>query len=187
MENAKASFDALDRKILELLQADVTLSLAAVAARVGSSKSVCWRRIQRFLDEGVICGRVALLDPKKLGLGVMVFIFVKIDGRGQATLTEFVKALEKLPEVMECHALMGEVDLMLKVIVPSIEYYDEFLWRKLSNLPAVVDVRSTISLTRFISTTRLPLTIFDEPRTPSSAARRPVLGKQSAGASPSAG
>lgn len=150
-------FDALDRRILTVLQEDAMLPLTELAERVGSSKSVCWRRMQRFLDEGIISSRVAILDPKALGFGVMALAFVKVDGRGEMTLEDFIDALRQIPEVIECHALMGDVDLMLKVVTPTIEDYEELLWGKLARLPGMIDIRSSISLTRFINTTSLPL------------------------------
>jgi Lrp/AsnC family transcriptional regulator len=150
-------FDALDRRILTVLQEDAMLPLTELAERVGSSKSVCWRRMQRFLDEGIISRRVAILDPKALGFGVMALAFVKVDGRGEMTLEDFIGALRQIPEVIECHALMGDVDLVLKIVTPTIEDYEELLWGKLARLPGMVDIRSSISLTRFINTTSLPL------------------------------
>ncbi|MFC3051528.1 Lrp/AsnC family transcriptional regulator [Kordiimonas pumila] len=157
--------DALDRKILEILQEDVTLSLSELAEKVASSKSVCWRRVQAFLDAGIIKSRVAVLDAKKLGLGVMIIAMVKLDGRVDSSLEDFVNTVQSIPEVIECHALMGEVDVMLKLIVPTIEYYEEMMWKRLARLPGIIDLRSSISLSRFVDTTKLPLaTLEHDPR-----------------------
>ena len=151
--------DALDRRILKVLQDDATLSLAELAEKVSSSRSVCWRRIQAYLDEGIIKGRVAVLDSKKLGFGVMILASVKLDGRAEGSLEEFVNAVKSIPEIIECHALMGEIDIVLKIVVPTIEYYEEMLWRKLSSIPGIVDIKSSISLTRFVDTAKLPLDV----------------------------
>lgn len=152
-----APLDPLDLKILAELQSDASLHLEELAHRVNSSKSVCWRRIQRFKEEGIILGRVTLLDPEKVGFGVTVLAFVKIDGRGDTAPRHIVDHIRQIPEVVECHALMGEVDLYLKIVVPTIKDYEKLLWEKFSSIPGVLDIRSSISLTRFISTTELPL------------------------------
>lgn len=149
--------DALDLKILAELQSDASLHLEELAARVNSSKSVCWRRIQRFNEEGIITGRVTLLDPEKVGFGVMVLAFVKIDGRGDVKPSHIIENIRKIPQVIECHALMGEVDMYLKIVVPTIKDYEKLLWEKFSSMPGILDIRSSISLTRFVSTTELPL------------------------------
>lgn len=149
--------DSLDLRILAELQSDAALPLEELAHRVNSSKSVCWRRIRRLKDEGVIQKSVTLLDPEKVGFGVTVLAFVKIDGRGETEPRKIVDHFRNIPEVVECHALMGDVDLYLKVVLPSIKDYEKLLWERFSTIPGVVDVRSSISLTRFVSTTELPL------------------------------
>lgn len=151
--------DALDRRILETMQDDAMLSLSDLAEKVGSSKSVCWRRIQNFLESGIVKSRVAVLDPKKLGFGVMILASIKLEGRGERAVDDFVAAVKATPEIVECHALMGDVDIMLKILVPSIEYYEQMLWKRLSSIPGIVDIRSSISLTQFVNTTKLPLSV----------------------------
>jgi Lrp/AsnC family transcriptional regulator len=165
MSEGDGLYDALDRRILDVLQDDVSLSLADLAEKVGSSKSVCWRRMQGYLEAGIIQGRVAVLDAKKLGFGVMILASVKLDGRGEGSIEEFIASVRAIPEIIECHALMGDVDIMLKIVVPSIDYYEEMLWRRLSSIPGIIDIRSSISLTRFVNSTKLPLSILRaEPR-----------------------
>lgn len=149
--------DSLDLKILTELQCDASLHLEALAERVGSSKSVCWRRIQRFKEEGIITGSVTLLDAEKVGFGVTVFAFIKIDGRGEVKPAQIIDSIRKIPQVVECHAMMGEIDMCLKILVPTIKDYERLLWEKFSAMPGILDIRSSISLTRFISTTQLPL------------------------------
>jgi Lrp/AsnC family transcriptional regulator len=169
-------FDELDLRILKELQDDATLSLVTLANRVGSSKSVCWRRIQAFLDDGVITDRVAILNPKALGLGVMVIAFLKIDGRAGTPLPEFIETLRKLPQVIECHALMGDVDMMLKILVKDIEDYEHFLWNSLANVSGVQDIRSCISVTRLINTTKVPLDLLRKPKTAKAVAPKKRRG-----------
>jgi Lrp/AsnC family transcriptional regulator len=149
--------DALDLRILELLQQDVTTPVNDVAERVASSKSVVWRRIQRFLDSGIIKQRVAVLDTKKVGLGVTVFAQVKMARHGRHALHKFVQAVNRHPEVVECHTLMGDVDFLLKIVVRDVDRYQQFVWNELSQVEGVREVSSSISLRQLIDTNRLPL------------------------------
>jgi Lrp/AsnC family transcriptional regulator len=151
------SLDALDVKLLHELQSDVTTPVAELAERVGSSKTVCWRRIQRLLDAGVIKERVAILDPKKVGLDVLVFAHVKMNRHGREILPQFVEAVRRYPEVIECYTLTGDVDFLLKIVVKNVEEYERFFWQKLSCIEGVQEVSSSIALTTFVHTTRLPL------------------------------
>ncbi|MDE0855017.1 MAG: Lrp/AsnC family transcriptional regulator, partial [Nevskia sp.] len=153
--------DALDLRILELLQQDVTMPVNDIAERVASSKSVVWRRVQRFLDSGIIRQRVAVLDPKKVGLGVTVFAHVKMARHGRNALHKFVQAINRHPEVVECHTLMGDVDFLLKIVVRDVERYQQFVWNELSQIEGVREVSSSISLTQLIDSNRLPLEASD--------------------------
>lgn len=151
------TLDSLDLRILELLQQDVTIPVNDIAERVASSKSVVWRRIQRFLDSGIIRRRVALLDTKKVGLGVTIFAHVKMARHGKNTLQKFAAAINRLPEVVECHTLMGDVDFLLKIVVRDVERYQQFVWNELSQIEGVREVSSSISLNQLIDAQRLPL------------------------------
>lgn len=106
----QGELDAYDRRILELLQEDASLSSAQIAERVGLSQSPCWRRIQRLKEEGVIRGQVTLLDRKKVGLNTQIFAEVKLNAHGRSNFTEFTEAIRGFPEVLECYVLMGAVD-----------------------------------------------------------------------------
>lgn len=149
--------DALDVRILDLLQGDATLSVAEIAERAASSKTVVWRRIRRLLDCGVIRERVAVLDHHKVGLGIMVFAHIKMSRHNRDALPTFLEAVQQLPSVIECHTLMGNVDFLLKVVVPSVEDYEHFVWHKLSQIEGVQEINSSISMSQNIYTTRLPL------------------------------
>ncbi|MCZ4282261.1 Lrp/AsnC family transcriptional regulator [Kiloniella laminariae] len=151
------TLDDLDIRILEVLQQDVTIPVTELAEQLGSSKSVCWRRIQRLLDNGVIKERVAILDQKKIGLGVTVFAQVKMHHHVKGALPDFVEAVRKCPQVIECHTLMGSVDFLLKIVVGDIEEYERFFWQELSQIEGVQEISSSTALTRFVDTTRLPL------------------------------
>lgn len=157
MEQMTAALDKLDVRILDLLQQDATLAVAEIAERVASSKTAVWRRIQRLLETGVIRERVAVLDPHKVGLGVMVFAHVKMGRHGRDVLPKFLEAVRLFPQVIECHTLMGDVDFLLKIMVRSVEDYEHFFWQKLSQIDGVQEISSSISMSRSVNTTRLAL------------------------------
>lgn len=149
--------DAYDRKILDLLQEEATLSTAEIAERIGLSQSPCWRRIQRLKEEGVIRRQVTLLDRKKIGLNTQVFAQVKLNAHGRNHLTDFAKAIGEFPEVLECHVLMGAVDFMLRIVTEDVEAYERFFFEKLSQVPGVQEINSIVALSEIKSTTTLPL------------------------------
>lgn len=151
------SLDETDRRILELLQEDSSLTAADLAARVGLSQSPCWRRVARLEREGVIQRRVAVLDRRKLGLNVTVFVQVRIARGGSASLADFERTVRGFPEVLECHMLMGEIDYLIKVVTRDVASFEAFLRGKLAVLPAVGDVRSSMALTPVKESTLLPL------------------------------
>ncbi|WP_028008232.1 Lrp/AsnC family transcriptional regulator [Solimonas flava] len=151
------TLDTLDLRIAELLQRDATLPIADIAERVASSKTVVWRRIQRLVEAGAIRERVALLDHEKLGFGLLVFAHIKMARHGRDALPKFIDAVKLLPQVIECHTLMGDVDFLLKILVRDIHEYEHFIWQKLSQIDGVQDISSSISMSQPINTTRLPL------------------------------
>ncbi|MFA5941990.1 MAG: Lrp/AsnC family transcriptional regulator [Sinimarinibacterium sp.] len=153
----KTDLDALDVRILDLLQRDATLPIAEIADKVASSKTVVWRRIQKLLDTGVIRERVAVLDHRKVGLGVMVIAHVKMARHGRDVLPKFLEAVKLFPQVIECHTLMGDVDFLLKILVESVEDYEHFFWQKLSKIDGVQEISSSISMSQTVNTTRVPL------------------------------
>jgi len=153
--------DRVDRRILALLQADASLTAADVAARVGLSQSPCWRRIARLEREGLIRRRVALLDRDRLGLGVVVFAQVKFARGARQSLAEFEEAVRGFTEVQECFMLMGEVDFLLKVVTRDVAAYERFLREKLSLIPAVLEVRSSMALSVVKEGTALPLELLE--------------------------
>lgn len=150
------SLDPLDLRILDALQRDATEPINDLAERLSSSKSVVWRRIQRLVDAGVIRERVAILDPQKIGLEVLVFAQVKMSRHGRDVLPKFVEAVRHFPQVLECHSLMGSVDFLLKIRVRDVKDYEAF-WNQLSKIDGVQEISSSISMTQFFSTTRIPV------------------------------
>jgi Lrp/AsnC family transcriptional regulator len=149
--------DDYERKILQLLQNDAGLSTGSIAESVGLSASPCWRRIDRLERDGFIKRRVAIVDRKKVGLNAQVFAQVKLNAHGRAHLDEFAAAIREFPEVLECHVLMGPVDFMLRIVAADIEAYERFFFEKLSRLPGVHEINSTVALSEIKSTTELPI------------------------------
>ncbi|QIB64608.1 Lrp/AsnC family transcriptional regulator [Kineobactrum salinum] len=149
--------DKMDRHILYLLQRDAGLSAAEIADKVGLTQPPCWRRIKRLEDLGIIQKRVALLDQRKLGLNVTVFARVKLSAHGKRSLPEFEEQIRELPEVLECHTVMGDYDFLLKIVTRDIDTYETLFRQKLSQMPTVQEIHSNAALSRIKLTTELPL------------------------------
>jgi Lrp/AsnC family transcriptional regulator len=148
--------DKLDKKILSLLQKDASLTAQEVADRIGLSKAPCWRRIQRLQESGVIRETVALLDARRLNVGTTVFVTIKAASHSAGWFERFVKVVRDLPEVTELHRMSGDVDYLLRVVVPDIEGYDR-VYKKLIASLEMLDVSASFSLETIKSTTALPL------------------------------
>ena len=148
--------DAIDRKILAVLQKDASLSVAEIGNRVGLSSTPCWKRIQRLEADGVIQRRVAVVDQDKLGLGVTVFVSIETGDHSEDWLKQFAEVVAALPEVMEFYRMAGDVDYMLRVVVPDIPGYDAFYKRLIATVP-LKNVTSRFAMEKIKSTTELPI------------------------------
>lgn len=148
--------DQIDREIIQLLQSDASLSVREIGERVGLSPTPCWRRIRNLEDEGVIVGRVALVDPARVNLGVSALVFIKTNEHNRQWLARFIAGIERLPEVVEAYRTSGEVDYVLKVRVPDIAAYDQFYKRLIEEVD-LYDVRTTFVMEEMKHTTALPL------------------------------
>ncbi len=148
--------DRMDRKILDILQQDCTLPVAEIGKRVGLSTTPCWRRIQKLEELGVIQARVALLDARKVNVGVTVFVSITTSHHTQDWLDRFHAALNEFPEVVEFYRMSGQVDYLLRVVVPDIERYDTF-YKKLIGKIELSDVSSAFAMEQIKFTTALPL------------------------------
>ena len=151
-----AKMDAIDRKILAVLQKDASLSVAEIGNRVGLSSTPCWKRIQRLEADGVIQRRVAIVDQDRLGLGVTVFVSVETGDHSEEWLKRFADVVSGLPEVMEFYRMAGDVDYMLRVVVPDIPGYDAFYKRLIATVP-LKNVTSRFAMEKIKSTTELPI------------------------------
>ena len=148
--------DAIDRKILAVLQHDASLSVAEIGNRVGLSSTPCWKRIQKLEAEGVIQRRVAVVDQDKLGLGVTVFVSVETGDHSEQWLQRFAEVVTAMPEVMEFYRMAGDVDYMLRVVVTDIAGYDAFYKKLIAEVP-LKNVTSRFAMEKIKSTTELPI------------------------------
>jgi Lrp/AsnC family transcriptional regulator len=149
--------DATDRAILRLLQRDAGLSLADIAKEVGLTPTPCWKRIRRMEHEGIVTGRVVLLDPEKVGLGVSVFVAIETGDHSAPWIETFADTVAKMPEIVECWRLGGDVDYLLRVVVPDMAAFDAFYRRLTAQVPSLRKVTSRFAMERVKSTTALPI------------------------------
>jgi Lrp/AsnC family transcriptional regulator len=148
--------DEIDVKILSCLQEDATMPVADVAVRCGLSPSPCWRRIQALIRNGTILRRVALLDPAKINAGINLFVSIRTNQHSEAWAAKFCRAAAEIPEVIEFYRMTGDVDYLLRVVVPNIGAYDDF-YKRLIKTAELSDVSSSFAMETIKYTTALPL------------------------------
>lgn len=146
--------DAIDRKLLTLLQTDASLSLAELSDKVGLSQTPCWKRINKLEASGVIRGRVVLLDPDKIGMGLTVFVSVETGDHSGPWLERFAEVVSAMPEVLGLYRMAGDVDYLVHVVVQDMAAYDLF-YKRLINTIALKNVTSRFAMERIKSTTAL--------------------------------
>lgn len=151
-----ALLDRIDRKLLDLLQQDASLPLAELARRVHLSPTPCWRRIQKLQASGVIRKQVVLLDAGKVNAGVTVFVSVKTNQHNAAWLERFAQGVREIPEVVELYRMSGDIDYLLRIVVPDIQGYDA-IYKKLIRTAELFDVSSSFAMEQLKYTTALPL------------------------------
>jgi len=155
-ESPKPRLDKIDRKILAILQDDAATPLQEIAAKVNLSTTPCWRRIQQLRERGVIRRTVAILDPAKVNLPVSVFVAIKTSQHNAAWLERFARGVKELDEVVEFYRMSGDVDYLLRVVVPDIAGYDVF-YKQLIKVAELTDVSSSFAMEEIKYTTALPL------------------------------
>lgn len=148
--------DGVDRKLLELLQGDATLSIAQLAERVGLSTTPCWKRIQKLEAKGVIARRVALVDPERVGVGLTVFVGVEAGEHTPAWLERFSAGVAAMPEVMALYRMAGDIDYLLHVAVADMAEFDA-LYKRLIDVAPMKNVSSRFAMERMKYTTVYPL------------------------------
>jgi Lrp/AsnC family transcriptional regulator len=147
--------DAIDRKILDILQADATVPVAAIAEQVGLSTAPCWRRIKRLEDDGVIKRRVALVDRRKANVPMTLFVSVRTTRHAVQWLEDFRRVIADIPEIVEAWRLTGEIDYLLRIVVPDVDAYDA-VYKRLINRLEFADISSAIAMEEMKFTTAIP-------------------------------
>ena len=152
----KKKLDRVDKALLEILQQDAELPLGEIASRVNLSPTPCWRRIQRLQEEGYIRCRVALLDAERLNVGVTVFVSVRAAQHSIDWAEQFCNLVCAIPEVVEFYRMSGDVDYLLRVVVPDIKAFDQ-VYKQLISRAELRDVSSSFAMEQLKYTTALPL------------------------------
>ncbi len=149
--------DQTDRRILDLLQSEPGINASHIGERIGLSQSAVWRRIQGLREEGVIRDQPVKIDREKIGLNTMVFAHVKLTSHGRSNLAAFAEAVKSYPEVLDCYVLLGNVDFLLRIVTEDIKAYEQFFFERLSQLPGIQEINSSISLSEIKHSTELPI------------------------------
>ncbi len=150
------NIDSIDEAILRELQQDCSRSVQEIGAAVGLSQSPCWKRIRRLEEAGVLKGRVALVDPAKIGLNVTVFVTIRTNQHNEDWLDRFATAVASIPEVIEIYRMSGDVDYLLKILAADIDDYDR-IYKKLIRSVEMFDVSSSFAMEQLKYTTAVPL------------------------------
>jgi Lrp/AsnC family transcriptional regulator len=148
--------DEMDLSILRVLQKDNSLTVTEIAKQVGLSASPCWKRINRLEKEGIIKNQVAVLDGRQLGLSLTVFMSIRTGEHSGDWLNSFAKFIKVMPEVQEFHRMAGEVDYLLKIVVPDMDHFDKF-YKNIIEKTSLNDVTSSFSMEAIKNTTALPI------------------------------
>jgi Lrp/AsnC family leucine-responsive transcriptional regulator len=156
-KSTNSTMNRTDRRLLEILQRDGRLTNLELSSRVNLSPSACLRRVRALEEAGVIRSYAALLDAKRVGLGLLAFVNVKLEKRGRMPTDAFARAVKDWPEVLACHALTGDMDYLLRVQVADLDHFSRFVMESLLKHPGVLDVKSSFVLEEVKETTALPL------------------------------
>jgi len=148
--------DAVDRKIVAILQAEGRIKMAELSERVGLSPTPCARRVAMLEEAGVISGYSARVDQAKLGLPVTIFVAVELDNQSTDALQAFERAISKFDQVMECYLMTGTRDILLRVVAQDLSDFDRFLEERLMRVSGIRNTRSSFTLRTMIARTALP-------------------------------
>ena len=156
----KIELDQVDRKILHYLQHDASMTIKELAEKVHLSSTPCWKRIQRMEENGIIRSRVALLDPEKVDRGITVFLAVKTDKHNAEWSRRFAEVMSSFSEIVEIYRMSGEVDYLLRIVVPDIPAYDA-LYKSIISKIDLTDMTSMFAIEQMKYTTALPVLDID--------------------------
>jgi Transcriptional regulators len=151
-----AKLDQIDRKLLDILQRDATLSVSKISEVLGLSPTPCWNRLQRLHNLGYIKGKIALLDRDLLNVGITVFIFLKTDLHDRERQEKLRKAFNEIPEILDVYGMSGDVDYLIRAVLPDLQAHDK-LYKKLIQLDNFTKVSSMFAIETIKSTTIIPL------------------------------
>lgn len=157
MNQKRPELDEIDLKILRILQRDPDRNITDIGEQVGLSHTPCWRRIRKMQESGIIRGRVMLIDPEKIGIDISVFVFIRLEKHSPGVLEEFEAAAIHVPEILQCYAMSGDFDFLLRVAVPSVRDYERAVKGKLLKLPHVGIMNSHFALNEVKNTNELPI------------------------------
>jgi Lrp/AsnC family leucine-responsive transcriptional regulator len=150
--------DRIDRRILEEIQVDGSISNLELSERVGLSPSPCARRIKILQETGIINRQITLLDQDKLGLPISIYVMVCLENQESARLENFDRSVSAWPEVLECSLITGsDADYLLKVVMPDMDYYQRFLLKKLNRIDGIRSIKTSFVLRKVVQRTELPL------------------------------
>ena len=158
-KDLKIKLDAIDRKILELLQANSNITNAQLSSEIGLSPAPTLERVKKLENSGVIKSYHAVIDPAAIGMGVTTFVTVSLKGHNKDNIVKFVEALKKIDEVIECHHVTGQADFILKIIAPDIPAYQNLMLEKVSNIEVVDNMQSTVILSTFKDSKVIPIPV----------------------------
>lgn len=151
------TLDKTDRAILSLLQEDGSLSVAELADRLGMTPPPCWRRVRRLKEEGVLQRQVWIVDPSSIGVDLTIFATIRLTTHDAMATQQFRDQIQTWPEVLECYILLGSIDVLVKLSIKDIKYYEDFFFKKLSQLPGVREINSSVVVSSIKNTTALPM------------------------------
>ncbi len=151
------TLDFIDKSIVRILQDDGSLSIADLAGRIGMTAPPCWRRVKRLKDAGVLERQVWRVSPEAIGLPLVIYVTVKLVAHGVDATVAFQQQIKQMPEVLECYILLGSIDVLLKVVAADIKSYESIFYKKLSQLPDVRKINSSVVMTHVKNSQVLPL------------------------------
>ena len=149
-------FDTIDRQILILMQNDASLSVDALADGINLSRNACWRRVKRLDGSGIIRKRVAILDPDRVGLGLLAVVMIRTNDHSADWLATFRRAVREMPEILDAQRMTGDLDYILRVRVADVPAYDHFYQRFIAKV-SFADVSASFVMEHIKETTALPL------------------------------
>ena len=150
--------DRIDRRILQEIQVDGSISYLELSERVGLSPSPCARRIKILQETGIINRQITLLDQEKLGLPISIYVMVCLENQESGRLENFDRSVSAWPEVLECSLITGsDADYLLKVVMPDMDYYQRFLLKKLNRIDGIRSIKTSFVLRKVVQRTELPL------------------------------